>query len=230
MLLKAAVSDFAQAVEEHGPGQRVAGLALVQPGIDAAAQLHALQPVQHEQRALDAAQLTQGHRQTVLPWVAAQFPQHQRGRHGALLDGRDQAQDFIPMGTNLFDVQCATNHWFKCLIDGITLWDIELGVPQVADARREPKAQEVHQAKDVIGKARRVGVVLLDAQVGLVVQQAIQHIGRVAHADIDHLGAERRVLVGDMGVEGAAWLRSVLWIDVAGALSLAANTEVLPVR
>jgi len=30
----------------------------------------------------------------------------------------------------------------------------------------------VHQRKDVIGKACRVGVVLFDAQVGLVVKQA----------------------------------------------------------
>jgi hypothetical protein len=42
---------------------------------------------------------------------------------------------------------------------------------------------------------------LLDPQVGLVVQQAVEHVGRVAHADIDHLGVEWRVLVGDVGVK-----------------------------
>ena len=42
---------------------------------------------------------------------------------------------------------------------------------RVADARREAEAQEVHQGEDVIGEARRVGVVLLDPQVGFVVQQ-----------------------------------------------------------
>jgi hypothetical protein len=59
LLLETAVADFAQAVEEHGAGQRVAGLAFVQLGMHAAAQLDALQPVQDEQRALDAAQLAQ---------------------------------------------------------------------------------------------------------------------------------------------------------------------------
>jgi hypothetical protein len=39
----------------------------------AAAQLDALQPVQDEQRALDAPQLAQGHGQAVLAWVAAEF-------------------------------------------------------------------------------------------------------------------------------------------------------------
>ena len=55
----------------------------------------------------------------------------------------------------------------------------------------------MHQGKDVIGEAGRVGVVLLDPQVGLVVQQAVEHIGGIADADIHHAGAERRVLVGD---------------------------------
>ena len=64
LLLKAAVADFAQPIEEYGAGQRVAGLALVQPSVDAATQLHALQPVQNEQRALDVPQLAQSHGQT----------------------------------------------------------------------------------------------------------------------------------------------------------------------
>ena len=71
LLLETAVADFPQAVEEHGAGQRVARLAFVQPGMHAAAQLDALQPVQDEQCALDASQLTQGDGQAVLARVAA---------------------------------------------------------------------------------------------------------------------------------------------------------------
>ena len=88
----------------------------------------------------------------------------------------------------------------------------------------------MHEGKDMIGEARRVGVVLLDAQVGLVVQQAVEHVGRVAHADVHDLGVERRVLVGDMGVERPPWAAAVFRIDVAGALGLAAGAEVLAVR
>lgn len=43
LLLKAAVADFAQPVEEHGAGQCIARFALVQSSLDAAAQLDALQ-------------------------------------------------------------------------------------------------------------------------------------------------------------------------------------------
>src|SRR6218665_796651 len=86
LLLETAVADFAQAVEEHGAGQRVARSPLVQPGMHPAAQLDALQPVQDEQRALDTAQLAQRHGQAVLTRIAAELAQHQRGRHCALLD------------------------------------------------------------------------------------------------------------------------------------------------
>ncbi len=59
LLLETAVADFTQAVEKHCPA--IARLALVQAGMHAAAQFHALQPVRDEQRALDAAQLAERH-------------------------------------------------------------------------------------------------------------------------------------------------------------------------
>ena len=49
-------------------------------------------------------------------------------------------------------------------------------VGQVADARREPEAQEVAQGEDVVGESAGVRVVLLDAKVGLVVEQAVEHV------------------------------------------------------
>ncbi|MDX6711377.1 MAG: hypothetical protein QOH96_2393 [Blastocatellia bacterium] len=73
-------------------------------------------------------------------------------------------------------------------------------------------------------------VVLLDAQVGLVVQQAVEHVGRVAHADVDHFCVKRRILVGDMGVEGSSRTASILRVDMASAFCLAASSEILAVR
>ena len=140
-----------------------------------------------------------------------------------------QPQDFVPVGADVFDVERAADPRFQCLVGGIALWNVELGVAQVTDARREAEAQQVHQREDVIGEARRVGVVLLDAQVGFVVQQAVEHVGRVAHADIHHLGVERRVLVGDVGVERPPWAAAVLRVDVPRTLGLAAGSEILTV-
>ncbi len=57
LLHETAVADFTKPVEEHDAGQGVVGPALVQPGMHAAAQLDALQPVEYEQRPLNATQL-----------------------------------------------------------------------------------------------------------------------------------------------------------------------------
>ncbi len=134
------------------------------------------------------------------------------------------------MGADVLDIERAADHRFQPVIGGVALRDVELGVAQVADARREAEAQQVHQTKDVIGEACRIGVVLLDAQIGFVVQQAVEHVGRVAHADVHDLGVERRVLVGDVGVERPPRAAAVFRVDVARALGLAAGTEVLAIR
>ena len=88
------------------------------------------------------------------------------------------------MGADVLDVESAADHRFQRVIGGFAFRGVELGVAQVSDARCEAEAQQVHQGKDVIGEARRVRVMFLDAQVGLVVQQAVKHVGGIAHADI----------------------------------------------
>ena len=77
------------------------------------------------------------------------------------------------------------------------------------NARREAKAQQVHQAEDVIGSAQCVDVVFLDCQVGLVVSQAVEHTG------IDLPMLKKRVLVRDLGVKGAARSVAVFGINVS---------------
>ena len=54
---------------------------------------------------------------------------------------------------------------------------------------------------------------LADPQVGFVVKQPVEDVGRVPHADVDNLSAEERVLIGDVGIEELAQLGSVLRVD-----------------
>ncbi len=58
---------------------------------------------------LDPAQLAQGHGQSVLARVAAELAQHQRGGDGAPLDRAGRAQDVVPVGTHVLDVQGAAD-------------------------------------------------------------------------------------------------------------------------
>jgi len=92
--------------------------------MDAATQLHALQPIQNEQRALDAPSSRNATAKPFWCGVAAEFAQHQRSRYRALFDGGGQPQNFIPMDPYLPDVQpIAANHRHERVIGGIALGD-----------------------------------------------------------------------------------------------------------
>lgn len=54
----------------------------------------------------------------------------------------------------------------------------------------------------MIGDAAPIGMVALDGEVGTVMEQAVENMRRFAGAGRDDPGMERRVTVGDMGVEG----------------------------
>ncbi len=54
LLLKAAVTNLTQAIEEYRSGQGITRLTLVQLRMNAATQLNILQPIQYEQRSFDA--------------------------------------------------------------------------------------------------------------------------------------------------------------------------------
>lgn len=66
------------------------------------------------------------------------------------------------MGVDALDLERAADYRLERVIGGIAFQNKEPGIPQIADAQRESKA------KQVIGKVRRVGVMFLDSQVGLV--------------------------------------------------------------
>ena len=108
-------------------------------------------------------------------------------------------------------------------------WHIKSFVGKIADAGRETKAQQMAECKDVIGEASGVGVVLLDPQIGLMVEQAIENMRGITGIRGDHLGIEGRVLVGDVGVEEHTRLIAVAEIDLPGLLSASAGAETLAI-
>jgi hypothetical protein len=66
----------------------------------------------------------------------------------------------------------------------------------------------VTESEDVIGEAGGIGVMLLDPQLGLVMEQAIEHMCRIANGGVDDLGMGGCVLIGDVSVEGDAGVNS----------------------
>jgi hypothetical protein len=57
---------------------------------------------------------------------------------------------------------------------------VEAPLREVGNARRKIKAKQIRQGEDVITDAAAVGVVGRDAQVGFVVEQAVDDIGGFA--------------------------------------------------
>ena len=102
-------------------------------------------------------------------------------------------------------------------------------VGQITDARGELESKWVKQCKDVVGEAGRIGVVLLDSELGFVVEEPVEHMSGVAHIGVDHLGVERRVLVGQMGIEQDARLAAVFGVSVACGFPMAAGAKALPI-
>lgn len=78
------------------------------------------------------------------------------------------------MHPNCFEVDGATDHGRERPVLGFAVQQIQLCVAQVADARSEAEAEQMHESEDVIREAGGVSVMLLDPQVGLMVKQPIE--------------------------------------------------------
>ena len=59
LVLKSPVTDFTKAMKEHRSGERVTGLALVEPGIRPPAQSRVADPIEREERAFEASNLAE---------------------------------------------------------------------------------------------------------------------------------------------------------------------------
>ena len=81
----------------------------------------------------------------------------------------------------------------------------------------------------MIDKAARVGVVLLDRETALVLEEAIEDMRRLVGGGGDDLGVERAELVGDGGVEGDTRIGPMARVDAVHRRALAAGREVLTV-
>ena len=130
----------------------------------------------YKQGALDAADFAQRQRQAVLTRIGAQALQHQRraNRSGAHRGG--QPEHVIPVRGDQFFVDRAGDERRERRPIAGRAEGIEPTLGQIRNARREREAEQKRQGEDVIADAAAVGVVRANAQVGLVVEQSIDHM------------------------------------------------------
>ena len=82
----------------------------------------------------------------------------------------------------------------------------------------------------MIDRAGGVGVVLANVDRALMVQEPVENMRGLAGVGRDDLGMERRVAIGDMGVELHARFRAVLGVVVGARFAVPAGAEELAVR
>ena len=68
-----------------------------------------------------------------------------------------------------------------------------------------------------------------NSKIGFVIEQPIEHKRGITDADVDHLGVERRVLIGEMRIEKTSRFRAVFGVNVTCAVGFPAGTEALAV-
>ena len=134
-----------------------------------------------------------------------------------------------PLCSDQLQIELAADQRSERWVVALPAWHIEPLVGEIADAGRETKAQQMTECKDVIGEAGGVGVMLLDPQIGLMVEQAIENMRRIPGICGDDLGIEGGVLIGDVGVEKHARLIAVAEIDLPGLFSAPAGAETLTI-
>ena len=106
---------------------------------------------------------------------------------------------------------------------------MEFPVLEVAQSGRKALADQGEEGKHMVAGAARVGEVLFDVQDGVVVEQPVQNIGRLAFGRTNRQDAEVAVLIGEMAVEFGAWLAAIVQIDVAAPCSTITGPEELTV-
>ena len=102
-------------------------------------------------------------------------------------------------------------------------------VGEIADAGCEAKDQQVAESEDVVCRTRGIGRVFFDPQIGPILKQTVEDVGRVANYGVDDFGMGRHVLLGDMRLEVDSWPIAILRIQLAGCFAAAAGAKALAV-
>ena len=109
------------------------------------------------------------------------------------------------------------------------LRQVQVLVLEITDAWREAEAKRRAQCKYVIGKTVGIRIVLFNAQFRFVVQQAVQHMRRIAYRRGDGLDVIRRVLIGNVCIEVNPGIGAVTQIDLPGPPATTADLVVLTI-
>ena len=230
LVLEGPIADFAEAMEEHGPLESVVRLAFIEASIGAPPQGWIADPVEREERAVQTTDFLERLGEHVLTGIGGEAAQDRRRRYGAGLDRSRQTEDFVPILGDDAEIDNAANQRIERFVARACADDIKPAVGEIADTWRKQESQELAKTEHVIDRAGGVGVVLADVDRAFVVHEPVENMRRLAGVRRDDLGMERRVAIGDVGVELYPRLGAIFGVIVGARLAMSAGAEKLTVR
>jgi hypothetical protein len=89
-------------------------------------------------------------------------------------DGASQSQDLLPLRSDQLQTELAADQRSERRVIALLARHAKPLVGEIADAGRKAESQQMAERKEVLGEAGSVGVVLLDPQIGLLVEEAVE--------------------------------------------------------
>ena len=163
------VSDFAAPVEVDRALEGMVGLALVQPDLRSTLQINVAQPVEHEDRTLQAADFPERQRQAVLTRIGGEFPKNLTWHDGPGGHAGGEPQDIGPIFADQPNVDAAADQRLRRVRHLIKSGNVR----QIAGSRRKPEAENGADGKNMIREAAGISIMLADLPSSIVRQQTM---------------------------------------------------------
>lgn len=205
------------------------GLTLVEADLSLALEAGIKNPVDHEQGSLDAAHLSQCEGQLILARVRGELAKNLAGGDDPRCDRRHDAQDVGPVALDERFIDLTSDQRSHIGRRRVGREGIESFLREIPDTGGEPVAEQGAGGEHMIGEAARVGKMLANAAARVIHEQPVQDIGSLADRCRDHLGCERRILIGHMAVSLEARDVAIFRVDQIHRLALLGSKEELPV-
>ena len=150
--------------------------------------------------------------QRVLPGAGLELGDQQRGGDVALFERRADPEQVVPLRVDQGDLGVVLEQRARqgpSLVVAGRPGPVELFLGELRDPRREALVDEVEHRERRKGLTVAVGGVLEQRQFGRVAENLVERERRVTLGRDDDLRAERRVLIGDVGVARQALVNEV---------------------
>ena len=206
------------------------GLALVESGGRVPAHFRVLPPLGQEDGPIDASDVAQRERQSVLTRECGQLRQQGRGPDLAGTDSRDQSQDVIPVCLDPLDVDGLADERCQVFRWRVAGEEIQLAILETAQARHKLETDEVAEGETHIADPAGIDIVGFDSEIAAVIEQTVEDVYGLARIRVHGDDVERPILVGGEAIEFGAWIGAIAGIEVADRLGVPSRRKILPIR